>query len=108
MLIQGVEWKALDFKLTLIVLETLNLIGAQSHIPPKVLLVNDMHSHFKCAIQDICTLEMDECLKELCVDGVLKPEYQHLEEKGLTHIPHMPQNFQVKWMRYILSHVNNG
>ena len=51
---------------------------------------------------------MDESLKELCVNDVLKPEYQHLEAKGLTHIAYMPQDFQIKWMRFILSHVHNG
>ena len=37
------------------------------------------------------------------MDGVLKSEFKHLETKGLTHIPHLPRNFQVKWVRYILS-----
>lgn len=73
MLVHGVEWNALDFKLTPAIVETLDLSGAQLQIPPKVLLINDIRLHFKCAIQDIGTLEMDECLKELCVDGVLKP-----------------------------------
>ena len=108
MLVHGVEWKASNFKLTPTIAKTLDPSGEQSQIPPKVLLINDIHSHFKCAIQDIGTLEMDECLKELCIDGVLKPEHQHLEAKGLTHIPHMPQNFQVKWIRFIVNHVHNG
>lgn len=88
--------------------ETLDLSGAQSQIPPEVMLINDIYSHFKCAIQDIGTLEMDELLKELCVNGVLKSEHQHLEAKGLTHILHMPLDFQIKWIRFILSHVQNG
>ena len=86
----GVEWKATDFKPIHTIIEILDLSGVQSKIHPKVLLINDIHSHFKCAIQDIGTLEMDECLKELCVDGVLKLEHQHLKEKGLMHTPHMP------------------
>ena len=45
---------------------------------------------------------------ELCVNGVLKPEHKHLEDKGLTHIPHLPQSFQIKWIKYILSRVHNG
>ena len=51
---------------------------------------------------------MDNFLAEMCVDGVLKPEHKHLEMKGLTHIPHFPWNFQVKWIRYILSKFHNG
>ena len=59
-------------------------------------------------IQDIGTLEMDEALEKLCVNDILKLEHQHLEAKGLTHIPHMPHEFQVKWIRFILSQVHNG
>lgn len=96
MLVQGVEWEALDFKLTLAVARTLDPSGAQSQIPRKVLLVSNIRTHFKCAIQEIGTLEMDDALSQLCVDGTLKPEHQHLEAKGLTHIPHMPRGFQIK------------
>ena len=107
-LIWGVEWKATILKLTPTIVETLDLSRAQSQIPPKVLLINDIRSHFKGSIQDIGTLEMDETLEKLCVNGMLKLEHQHLEAKRLTQIPHMPQDFQVKWIRYILSHVHNG
>ena len=51
---------------------------------------------------------MDNALANMCVNGVLKPEHNHLEMKGLTHIPHLPWNFQVKWIRYILSQFHNG
>ena len=87
------EWKAPDFKLVLVVAGTLDQSGAQSQIPPKVLLINDIHSHFKCTIQELGTLEIDTIHEELCVDGVLKPEHKHLEDKGLVHITHLPQNF---------------
>ena len=50
---------------------------------------------------------MDNALAEMCVDGVLKPEHKHLETKGLTHIPHLPRNFQVKLIRYILIQFHN-
>ena len=43
-------------------------------------------------IHDIGTLEMDEALEKLCVNGILKPKHQHLKAKGLTHIPHMPHD----------------
>ena len=33
---------------------------------------------------------MDNALGELCVNSVLKPEHKHLEDKGLTHIRHLP------------------
>ena len=51
---------------------------------------------------------MDDALGELCVTGILKPEHKHLEDKGLTHIPHLPWGIQIKWIRYFLSHVHNG
>lgn len=51
---------------------------------------------------------MNKAFKELCVDGTLKIEHQHLETKGLTHISHMQRDFQVKWIKLILSHVHNG
>ena len=90
MLVCGVQWKVPDFKLTPAIAETLDPSDAQSQIAPKVLLVNDIHTHLKCAIQEIGTLEIDDALGQLCVNGTLKHEHQHLEIKGLTHIPHMP------------------
>ena len=41
------------------------------------------------------------------MNGALETEHQHLENKGLKHIPHMPQEFQIKWIRFILSRVHN-
>ena len=108
MLVKGVEWRAPNFKLAPAIAESLDSQGAQSQIPPKVLLINDIRTHFKCSIQEIGTLEMQNALTELSSNGTLKPEHKHLERKGLTHIPHMPRNFQVKWVRYVLSRVHNG
>ena len=108
MLIWGVEWKAPNFKLVPTVAENLDLSKAQSQIPLKVLLINDIRTHFKCSIQKIGTLEMDATLGELSVDGVLKLEHKHLEDKGLTHITHLPRKFKIKWIRYILSQVHDG
>ena len=103
MLVKGVKWKAPDFKIAPSIAESLDPHGAQSQIPSKVLLIHDIRTHFKCTIQELGTLEMDNALAEMCVDGALKPEHKHLETKGLTHIPHLPHNFQVKSIRYILS-----
>ena len=85
-----------------------NLDPSGPQLPPKLLLIKDIHFHFKCTIQDIGTFEMDDALEKLFVNGILKPKHQHLETKGLTHIPHMPHDFQVKWIRFILSQVHNG
>ena len=38
---------------------------------------------------------MDDALGELCVNGILKLKHKHSEDKGLTHIPHMPRGFQI-------------
>lgn len=108
MLVKGVKWTAPNFKLVPAITESLDPSGAQSRIPSKVLLINDIRTHFKCTIQELGTLEMDNALSQLCVDKTLKPEHRHLEIKGLTHIPHLPRNFQVKWIRYVLSRVHDG
>lgn len=99
MLVKGVEWKAPSFKLIPGIAKSLDSHGVQSQIPPKVLLINDIRTHFKCTVQEIGTLDMDNALDELCVDGTLKPEFKHLETKGLTHILHFPRNFKLKWIR---------
>ena len=93
MLVHGVEWKALDLNLIHAIAKTLDLSGAQSQIPPKVLLINDIRTHLKCVIQEIGTLKMDDALDKICVNGVLKPDHQCLETKGFTHIPHIPHEF---------------
>ena len=108
MLVKGVKWKVPNFKLISVITESHDPYGAQSQIPPKVLLINDIRTHFKYKFQEIGTLEMDNALAEMSVDGALKPKFKHLETKGLTHILHLPQNFQVKWIRYILSQFHNG
>ena len=51
-----------DFKPTPTIFETLDASGAQSQIPPKVLLINDICTHFKCVSYAIATLEMDDAL----------------------------------------------
>ena len=93
MLVWGIEWKAPNFKLVLVIAESLDANGAQSQIPPMVLLINYIYTHFKCVVQKIGTLEMDSALGEMCVDGTLKPEHKILEVKGLTHIPYLAWNF---------------
>ena len=86
MLVCGMEWKALDFKLTLVIAENVNPIRAQSQIPTKVLLINNIRSHFHCVVQELGTLEMDETLNAMSVYRALKPKHKHLDDKGLIHI----------------------
>ena len=76
-LVKGVEWKAPNFKLIPTIAKSLDSQGAQSQIPPKVLLVNDIRTHFKCTIQEIGTLEMQNALAEMSVNGTLKSEHKH-------------------------------
>ena len=108
MLVRGTKWKALDFKLTLAIAESIAPIGAQSKIPAKVLLINEIRSHFHYTIQELGTLEMDETLNVLSVDGSLKPKHKHLEDKGLIHLSQMPLSFSMKWIRFILSKIHKG
>ena len=107
-LVRGVECKKSNFKLVPAIAESLDPNGAQSQIPPKVLLINDIRSHFKCSIQELGNLEIDNALGEMSIDGTLKLEHKHLETKGLTHISLFPRKFQIKWVRYVLSRVHNG
>ena len=102
-MVHGVVCKSPMFKLSPTIAKILDPARVQSQILHKVLLVHDIHSFYHCSIQDLRTLEMNELFDKLCVDGILKPKHKHLEDKGLTHIPHLPRNFQVKWIRYILS-----
>ena len=90
MLVCGTEWKAPDFKLTPVIVESIDPTGAQSKTPSKVLLINEIYSHFHYTILELGTLEMDESLNALSVDGALKPKNKHLEDKGLIHISYMP------------------
>ena len=108
MLIKGVEWKAPNFKIVPAVAKTLDPTGAQSQTPAKVILIEDICTHFKCSIRDIGNLEIDNALNQLCVDGSLKPEFAHLENKGLTHTVNLPRVFHTKWVRFILSRVHYG
>ena len=89
MLVKGVEWKVPNFKIVPAVAESFDPHGAQSQILPKVLLINDIRTHFKFTIQELGTLGMDNALVEMCTDGSLKPKHKHLKTKGLTHIPHL-------------------
>ncbi|GLJ50222.1 hypothetical protein SUGI_1069110 [Cryptomeria japonica] len=87
MLVKGVEWTSPNFKLVPAIAESLDPSGAQSRIPSKVLLINDIRTHFKCTIQELRTLEMDNALSQLCVDKTLKPEHRHLEIKAIPNTP---------------------
>ncbi|GLJ28626.1 hypothetical protein SUGI_0564130 [Cryptomeria japonica] len=87
MLVKGVKWTAPNFKLVPAITESLDPSGAQSRIPSKVLLINDIRTHFKCTIQELGTLEMDNALSQLCVDKTLKPEHRHLEIKAIPNTP---------------------
>lgn len=92
-LIHGAECELLAFKINQAIAELLDPIGAQSKIPSQVLLVHDICSYYYCSIQELGTHEMHEALNELSMNGALKLEHRHLEEKGLTHIFHMPRDF---------------
>ena len=79
MLVKGVKWKAPNFKIVPVVAESLDPYGTQSQILPKVLLINDIRTHFNYIVQELGTLEMDNSLAKMCVDGALKLEHKHLE-----------------------------
>lgn len=71
-------------------------MGEHSTIPPKVLLINDNISFYHCTIQELRTFKMNKAYNALCDNGVLKPEYRHLEITGLTHALYMKNDFKIK------------
>ena len=73
MLLHGMEWKEPNFKVCPTIPKSIDPTGAQSRIPSKLLLINDIHSHFHCTIQEIGTLEIDETLNALIMNGMLNP-----------------------------------
>lgn len=106
MLVRNIVYPDPKFKLCPVIVGELDLVGAHSQIPPKVLLIHDVRSFYHFSIQELGTLEPNQVYEALCVDKNLKTKHTHLEVKGLTHILHMPKNFQIKWIRLILSHVH--
>lgn len=42
------------------------------------------------------------------MDGKVKDEHTHLEDKGLTNILHFPKDFKTEWIRIVLSKVHDG
>ena len=59
MFVQGVNCKALTFKLSLMIVEERDPIGVQSQSPPNVLLFHDIWSYYHYLIQELGTLEMN-------------------------------------------------
>lgn len=106
MLIRNIVSIAPKFKLHHYIAEKVDLMGAHYQIPPKVLLIHDIRTFYHCPIQDLRTFEMSEAFDALYEDRDLKPQHQHREIKGLTHVRHMLRDFQMKWIRFILSRVH--
>ena len=93
-LVHGTKWKVSDFKLTPTIIENVDPTRAQSWIPAKVFLINDIRSHFHCTIQDLGTLEMDETLNAMSEDRALKPKHKHFDDKGFnSHFSHATKVF---------------
>lgn len=65
------------YKLHPEVASKIDLVGAFSSIPPRVLLVKDVRSYIQCKIGEIGDFDMYAAYQKLCrEDGILKPEYK--------------------------------
>ena len=53
-------------------------------------------------------MEIREAYERLCVNEVLKEEYQIVEKKGLTHALYFPIVFKTEWIRIVLSNIHDG
>ena len=95
--------EAPKFKLHPTIAEKEDPMGVHLMIPSKVLLIYDFSTFYNYPIQDLKTFKMNEAYDALYDSANLKPQHQHLETKGLTHMRHMPSNFEMKWIRFILS-----
>ena len=103
MLIRNVVCEAPKFKLHSVIVEKTDPMGAHSQSLEKVLLINYIHTFYHYLIQELGTLELNQAYEAMCMDGNLKLEHKHLEVKGLTYVLCMPKNFQIKWIRFVLS-----
>lgn len=104
MLVKNAICKTPKFKLYPAISEEKDPKGTHLDIPPKVLLIHDVRTFYHFSIQELVHFEIDQAYNVLCENGALKPEHKHLEVKGLTHIHHMPRNFQ---MDQVLSRVQD-
>ena len=53
-------------------------------------------------------MEIREVFNKLCVDGVLKEEYNIVEKKGLTRALDFPTVFKIEWIRLVLRRIHDG
>ena len=53
-------------------------------------------------------MEIREAYNKLCVNGVLKEDYNIVEKKGLTHALDFPTVFKIEWIRLVLSRIHDG
>ena len=81
---------------------------ALSVISPKVFMVQDIRRCYNCKVGAIGDMEIREAYEKLCVNGVLKEEYQIIEKKGLTGALDFPTMFKTEWIRIILSIIHDG
>ena len=106
-LIQSDECEPLNFwSIPESVIHT-NLMRALSSIPPKVLMIHDVWSCYMVNIGEVGDSELRKSYRKLCVDGVLKADFKHLADKGLTYALDFPPDFKFEWIKVVLSQVHD-
>lgn len=61
-----------------------DLSKAQSMIPPKVLMIQNVQCYYTNKVAKVGDMEIREIYQKLCDNGVLKEENKIIKRKGLT------------------------
>ena len=82
-------------------------MGALSLIPPKFIMIHDVRSYYVWKIREVGDYEIKETYEKLCIDGILKDEFQIIERKGLTHALEFLRNCKIEQIKVILRKVHD-
>ena len=74
-----------------------------SLIPPELLMIHDLRSHYMCKIREIEDFKIRVSYEKLCKNKGLKVEHKQVDQKGLRHALKFPKVFKVEWIKIILS-----
>ena len=82
-------------------------MGGLSSIPPRVIMIHDVHSFYKCKIREVGDYGIQMAYEKLCDGRILKDEYKIMEKKGLTLSLEFLRNFKIEWIKVILSRIHD-
>ena len=85
-----------------------DLANTLSIIPPKVVMVQDIHKFYNCKVGGIGDMKIKKVYNKICVNEVSKEEYNIVEKKGLTCALEFPTIFKMEWIRLVLHRIHDG